>query len=66
MAVNAAALRELHRIHQQLADLNERLERGPKQVRSVPQELPRLKSNCPRSKPISRSRAWHLTKSSCS
>ncbi|HZZ27208.1 MAG TPA: C4-type zinc ribbon domain-containing protein [Pirellulales bacterium] len=34
MAVNAAALRELHRIHRQLSDLRERLERGPKQVRS--------------------------------
>jgi uncharacterized protein len=34
MAVNAAALRELHRIHRQLSDLRERLERGPKQVRA--------------------------------
>src|SRR3954469_12194603 len=34
MAVTAAALRELHRIHQQLADLQDRLERGPKQVRA--------------------------------
>ncbi len=33
MSVTAAALRELHRIHQQLADLRDRLERGPKQVR---------------------------------
>jgi hypothetical protein len=33
MAVNAAALRELHRIHRQLSDLRERLDRGPKQVR---------------------------------
>src|SRR5262245_47182245 len=33
MAVNAAALRELHRIHQQLTDLRERLDRGPKQIR---------------------------------
>ncbi len=29
MAVNAAVLRQLHRIHRQLADLHERLERGP-------------------------------------
>ncbi len=33
MAVTAAALRQLHRIHQQLADLHDRLEGGPKQVR---------------------------------
>src|ERR1043165_4421759 len=34
MSVTAAALRELHHIHQQLADLRDRLERGPKQVRA--------------------------------
>ncbi len=34
MSITAAALRELHRIHQQLADLRDRLERGPKQVRT--------------------------------
>ena len=34
MSVTAAALRDLHRIHQQLADLRDRLERGPKQVRA--------------------------------
>jgi uncharacterized protein len=33
MSLSAAALRELHRLHQQLADLRERIERGPKQVR---------------------------------
>ena len=33
MSITAAALRELHRIHQQLADLRDRLERGPKQLR---------------------------------
>jgi len=33
MSITAAALRELHRIHQQLADLRDRLERGPKQIR---------------------------------
>jgi uncharacterized protein len=33
MSVNATALRELHRIHRQLSDLRERLDRGPKQVR---------------------------------
>lgn len=34
MAVSAELLRELHRIHLQLADLQERLERGPRQVRA--------------------------------
>lgn len=33
MSVSAATLRELHRIHRQLADLHERLEQGPKQIR---------------------------------
>jgi len=34
MAVTAAVLRELHRIHQQLAELRDRLERGPRQIRA--------------------------------
>lgn len=34
MNVTADALRELHRIHQQLTDLRDRLERGPKQIRA--------------------------------
>jgi predicted nucleic acid-binding Zn-ribbon protein len=34
MALTAVALRELHRIHRQLSDLRERLERGPKLVRA--------------------------------
>ena len=34
MSVSAAVLRELHRIHQQLADLRERLDRGPRQIRA--------------------------------
>jgi predicted nucleic acid-binding Zn-ribbon protein len=34
MNVPAAALRELHRIHTQLADLRDRLERGPRQVQA--------------------------------
>lgn len=32
MTINAAALRELHRLHEQLADLRSRLERGPKRI----------------------------------
>jgi len=34
MSVPAAALRELHRIHQHLAELRDRMERGPKQIRA--------------------------------
>ena len=42
MAVTAAALRELHRIHQQLTDLRERMERGPKQIKAREANLARL------------------------
>jgi predicted nucleic acid-binding Zn-ribbon protein len=34
MAIHSGALRELHRIHTQLSDLREQIERGPKQVRA--------------------------------
>jgi len=34
MAVSTAVLRELHRIHGQLRDLNDRLARGPRQVKA--------------------------------
>jgi hypothetical protein len=42
MAVTAAALRELHRIHRQLADLRERSERGPKQIKARESNVGRL------------------------
>ena len=42
MTVTAAALRELHRIHQQLADLRGRLDRGPKQVKAGEANCQRL------------------------
>ncbi|MCA9164557.1 MAG: hypothetical protein KDA62_16320 [Planctomycetales bacterium] len=35
MTISAEALRELHRIHRQITDLRERLDRGPKQVRAA-------------------------------
>jgi predicted nucleic acid-binding Zn-ribbon protein len=44
MSITAAALRELHRIHQQLADLRDRLERGPKQVRAREANVAQLES----------------------
>ncbi len=31
----AEALRELHRLHQQLSDLRDRIELGPRQIRAV-------------------------------
>ncbi len=34
MTFGATALRELHRIHRQLSDLRDRLERGPKQIKA--------------------------------
>ncbi len=42
MAVNAEALRELHRIHRQFADLRDRFERGPKQVAARETNLTRM------------------------
>jgi hypothetical protein len=44
MSVTAAALRELHRIHQQLAELRDRLERGPKQVRARESNVAQLEA----------------------
>lgn len=44
MSITAAALRELHRIHQQLGDLHDRLERGPKQVRLREAHVTQLES----------------------
>src|SRR3954467_9350567 len=44
MSVTAAALRELHRIHQQLAELRDRLERGPKQVRARESNVTQLEA----------------------
>ena len=34
MTVTAVALRQLHRIHQQLAELRDRLDRGPRKIRA--------------------------------
>ena len=44
MTVTAAALRELHRIHQQLAELRDRVERGPKQIRARDANVAQLKA----------------------
>jgi predicted nucleic acid-binding Zn-ribbon protein len=44
MSVTTAALRELHRIHQQLAELRDRMERGPKQIRAREANVAQLDS----------------------
>lgn len=42
MSISATALRELHRIHQQLGDLRGRLQRGPKQIKAGEANVARL------------------------
>lgn len=44
MSITAAALRELHHVHQQLAELRDRVERGPKQLRAREANVTQLKS----------------------
>lgn len=44
MAVTAEALRELHHLHQQLAELRDRVERGPKQIRAREASVAQLKA----------------------
>lgn len=44
MSVNTGVLRELHRIHRQLGDLRERLERGPKQIKARQTTVARLEA----------------------
>ncbi len=44
MSVTAAALRELHQLHQQLAELRDRVERGPKQIRAREANTAQLKA----------------------
>jgi predicted nucleic acid-binding Zn-ribbon protein len=44
MSITAAALRELHHVHQQLAELRDRVERGPKQLRAREANVAQLKA----------------------
>ena len=44
MTITAGALRELHRIHQQLSDLGERLDRGPKQIHAREKSVAHLEA----------------------
>ncbi|MDP6556857.1 MAG: phospholipase [Pirellulaceae bacterium] len=43
MTVTGEALRELHRIHRQLADLRSRIERGPRQIKAGESSVRKLK-----------------------
>jgi hypothetical protein len=42
MTVTAAALRQLHRVHQQLANLRDRLDRGPRKVKACETNIARI------------------------
>ena len=50
MSITADALRELHRIHRQINDLSDRLERGPKQVRAADANVRRMELELEQSK----------------
>lgn len=43
--VNAELLRELHRIHRQLTDLNARFERGPRQIKAAEATVEKLQAD---------------------
>jgi len=45
MTVSAAALQTLHRLHRQIGDLRDRLDRGPKQVAAMEARLASLKES---------------------
>jgi uncharacterized protein len=59
MSVTAVALRELHRIHQQLSDLRERLERGPKQVRARETNVAKLEAELAKAQSDSKAAKVH-------
>ncbi len=46
MTVTAGALRELHRVHEQLADLRSRLKRGPNQVQARRRVVETVETQC--------------------
>ena len=59
MSVTTVALRELHRIHQQLSDLRERLERGPKQVRAREANMAKLEAELAKAQADSKAAKVH-------
>ncbi len=60
MTVTAVALRELHRIHQQLADLRERLDRGPKQIKAREANVVRLEADLAKAQTDSKAVRMHV------
>lgn len=60
MSVNAVALRELHRIHQQLADLRERLDRGPKQIKAREANVAKLEAELAKAQADSKAARVHV------
>jgi uncharacterized protein len=50
MSSTAGVLRELHRIHRQLSDLRERLDRGPKQIKARQATVARLEEELAQAK----------------
>ncbi len=60
MSVTAVALRELHRIHQQLADLRERLERGPKQVKAREGNVSKLEADLAKAQADAKAARMHV------
>jgi predicted nucleic acid-binding Zn-ribbon protein len=54
MAVTAELLRELHRLHRQLSDLQSRLDRGPKQVKAGEANVARLQEAADQAKEVAK------------
>jgi len=50
MRITAEALRELHRIHRQLTDLRDRLERGPRQLRATEGSVKKMEADLAQAK----------------
>jgi len=55
MTITGEALRELHRIHRQLSDLNSRLARGPKMVQAAKQNVSQLDEKLEQTKQTTKS-----------
>lgn len=54
MNISTESLRELHRIHRQLKDLRDRLERGPKQVAAADANIKKMETDLEQAKDASR------------
>jgi predicted nucleic acid-binding Zn-ribbon protein len=54
MNISAEALRELHRIHRQLKDLRDRIDRGPKQIAAAEANIRKMEAELEQAKDASR------------